>query len=252
MRVVEVMDHKGLDQDAHRDPAKLQKLKADTMRLVERLLDEEAGEISDRPTRLRLAREVLDEALGLGPLEALLAEEGVTEIMCNGPGLIYVERKGKLVPTDRRFLGEKQLRSAIERIVAPLGRRIDELSPMVDARLPDGSRVNAVIPPLAVDGPLLTIRKFAKKPLKAQDLVGFGSLSGQIAELLRSCVRARLNVLIAGGTGSGKTTLLNVLSGFIPEDERIVTIEDSAELRLGQPHVCRLESRPPPWRGPAR
>ena len=248
-RLLEEVDLRALDQDAHRDPVKLEKLKSDTRRVVDRLVDEEADEIEDRNLRRQMAKEILNEALGLGPIEALLEDDGVTEIMCNGPGLIYAERGGKLEETRLSFLTEKHLRATIERIVAPLGRRIDEMSPMVDARLSDGSRVNAVIPPLAVDGALLTIRKFSKTPLKVDDLIGFGSMNKQIAELLRSCVRARLNVLISGGTGSGKTTLLNVLSDFIPEGDRIVTIEDSAELQLSQRHVCRLESRPPSLEG---
>ncbi len=249
-RLLEEMDLKQVAElDGAHDPEKLKKLRADTKKLVDRLVDEEAEEIADRARRGRLSTEVLNEALGLGPLEDLLADETVTEIMVNGPAHIFVERKGKITESGLRFLTEKHLRGAIERIVAPLGRRIDELSPMVDARLRDGSRVNAVIPPLAVDGALLTIRKFSKKPLAVADLVRLGSMNEQIAELFKCCVQARLNILISGGTGSGKTTLLNMLSSFISHDERIVTIEDSAELQLPQPHVCRLESRPPSLEG---
>ncbi|MCA1988905.1 MAG: CpaF family protein [Desulfarculus sp.] len=244
-RLLEEMDLKRLDLEAGKDPAKAQELRQETKRVIDRLLDEEAAAVKDRELRQRLAAQVLDEALGLGPLESLLADESVNEIMCNGANDIFVERRGKLELTGARFLSDRHLRTTIERIVAPLGRRIDELSPMVDARLKDGSRVNAVIPPLAVDGPLLTIRKFAATPLEVKDLVAFGTLNQSMAQLLETCVKARLNIVISGGTGSGKTTLLNVLSSFIPDGERIVTIEDSAELKLKQRHVCRLESRPP-------
>ncbi|MFH1057832.1 MAG: CpaF family protein, partial [Pseudomonadota bacterium] len=248
-RLLGEMDLKSLDQESALDPQKVQALRQDAKRIIDRLLDEEGIAIQDRELRQRVAAEILDEALGLGPLEPLLADAGVNEIMCNGPAVIYVERKGKLHLTDAHFLGDKHLRATIERIVAPLGRRIDELSPMVDARLKDGSRVNAVIPPLAVDGALLTIRKFAAKPLEVADLVNYGTFNQPMSQLLETCVKAHLNIVISGGTGSGKTTLLNVLSSFIPHDERIVTIEDSAELKLKQPHVCRMESRPPSLEG---
>jgi Flp pilus assembly CpaF family ATPase len=198
----------------------------------------------DRHERERMVKEVLDEALGLGPLEDLLADDTVTEIMVNGRDQIFVEIQGRIVPAQAEFTDDAQLLAVIERIVQPIGRRIDEKSPMVDARLPDGSRVNAIIPPLALDGPSLTIRKFAREPFEVADLVRFGTLTAEMADLMRACVQARMNVVISGGTGSGKTTLLNVLSSFIPHDERIVTIEDSAELQLRQPHVVRLESRP--------
>ncbi|MDQ3155155.1 MAG: CpaF family protein [Actinomycetota bacterium] len=194
--------------------------------------------------RLRLIRDIEDDALGLGPLQRLLNDESVTEIMVNGHEWIYVERGGHIVDSGLKFGSEQHLRQVIERIVSKVGRRIDESSPLVDARLPDGSRVNAVIPPLAVRGSSLTIRKFSAIPLKVSDLVSFGTMSPQIAELLYSCVSARLNILISGGTGTGKTTLLNVLSSFIPADERIVTIEDAVELKLQQDHVVSLESRP--------
>ncbi len=248
-RLLEEMDLRRMDTEVQNDPAKLAELKQETRKLVDRLVDEEGQDIHDRRLRQRIAVEIVNEALGLGPLEELLDDPEVTEIMCNGPDTIYVERSGRLELTGARFLSEKHLRAAIERIVAPLGRHVDELSPMVDARLPGGSRVNAVIPPLALDGPLLTIRKAATRPLSVEDLVRLGSLNQAIAELLECCVQARLNILVSGGTGSGKTTLLNVLSSFIPEDERIVTIEDSAELMLRQRHVCRLESRPPSLEG---
>lgn len=194
--------------------------------------------------RNRLLQDIEDDALGLGPLQRVLEDDSVTEVMVNGHDTIYVERDGKIVRSGLRFASEQHLRRAIERIVSKVGRRIDESSPMVDARLSDGSRVNAVIPPLAVRGSSLTIRKFSATPLTVADLVGFGSMSPQIAELLRAAVEARLNILVSGGTGTGKTTLLNVLSSFIPSGERIVTIEDAIELKLQQEHVVQLESRP--------
>jgi pilus assembly protein CpaF len=195
--------------------------------------------------RARLTAELADDVLGYGPLQRLLDDPSVTEIMCNGPDAVYVEQEGRLVRTAARFTSEEHLRRVIDRIVSRVGRRIDESSPLVDARLADGSRVNAIIPPLAFSGSTLTIRKFAKDPFTVDDLIGFGTLSPEMAELLRACVEARLNVIVSGGTGTGKTTLLNVLSSFIPDDERIVTIEDAVELQLQQDHVVRLESRPP-------
>ena len=195
--------------------------------------------------RQRLIREVHDDVLGLGPLESLLSDKSVTEIMVNGPDKVYVERSGKLTLTPVRFKDEPHLRRIIERIVTRVGRRIDESSPLVDARLEDGSRVNAVIPPLAVSGSTLTIRKFSKDALKVPDLIKLQTLSPEMAELLEACVLGRLNIIVSGGTGTGKTTLLNVLSGFIPDRERIVSIEDAVELQLQQDHVVRLESRPP-------
>jgi pilus assembly protein CpaF len=194
--------------------------------------------------RSRISSEIADDILGYGPLEPLLRDVDVTEIMVNGPDLIYVERSGRLFEVDARFNDEAHLRRTIDKIVGRVGRRVDESTPMVDARLPDGSRINAIIPPLAVDGSLLTIRKFSAEPLTVDDLVAFGSLPRSVAEFLRACVQARLNILVSGGTGAGKTTTLNVLSAFIPNDERIVTIEDAAELQLHQQHVLRLESRP--------
>lgn len=188
--------------------------------------------------------ELLDEIIGFGPITGLLADSSVTEIMVNGPDHVYIEKKGKLVLTDAKFKNDNHVLHVIKKIVAPIGRRIDESSPMVDARLPNGSRVNAIIPPLAIDGPSITIRKFAEDPFKVEDLVGFGTLTSKMAELLKMCVEGRLNVVVSGGTGSGKTTTLNVLSSFIPDDERIVTIEDAAELQLSQEHVVRLETRP--------
>ena len=194
--------------------------------------------------RRRLIREVTDDVLGYGPLQNLLDDDSVTEIMVNGPDHVCVERKGRLTRPEVHFASEEHLRRVIERIVGRVGRRIDESSPLVDARLEDGSRVNAIIPPLAFSGSTLTIRKFGKTPLKVDDLVAKDSLSPQMVELLRACVQAKLNVLVSGGTGTGKTTLLNVLSSFIPGDERIVTIEDAVELQLQQEHVVRLEARP--------
>jgi len=191
-----------------------------------------------------IEQELIHEAIGLGPLEVLIAMPEITEIMVNGYDRIYVEYKGKLHRTDLSFADNNQVVAAIERIVSPLGRRIDESSPMVDARLKDGSRVNAIIPPLALGGPSITIRKFAKKPLQVADLIRFGSISRQISDFLDICVKLRKNIVISGGTGSGKTTLLNILSGFLPDTERILTIEDAAELQLRQDHVVRLEARP--------
>jgi pilus assembly protein CpaF len=195
--------------------------------------------------RSQIAQDVADDILGYGPLEPYLRDQDVTEVMVNGPHSLYVERAGRIEPVDGAFVDEAHLRRTIDKIVARVGRRVDEASPMVDARLPDGSRINAVVAPLALDGSLLTIRKFATDPFDIDDLISFGTLTPPVAEFLNACVEGRLNVLVSGGTGTGKTTLLNVLSSFIPEEERIVTIEDSAELQLSQEHVLRLESRPP-------
>lgn len=207
------------------------------------LLDEEEPGLSAQE-KLLIVRQIGDSVLGLGPLEPFVRDPEVTEIMVNGWDSIYVERAGKLYWTGSKFHDDGQLRRTIDKIVAKVGRRIDESSPYCDARLPDGSRVNAIIPPLAVDGPALTIRKFSAEPYQAEDLVGFGTLNRQVVELLEACVRGRINMLVSGGTGAGKTTTLNVLSSFLPDDERIITIEDAAELRLQQPHVVRLEYRP--------
>lgn len=193
----------------------------------------------------RLEKEIYDEAMRLGPLEDFLADESITEIMVNGPNQVYVERNGKLVLSGQTFMDDESVLGVIERIVAPIGRRIDESQPYVDARLPDGSRVNAIIAPLSLTGPCITIRKFAKRALTVEDLIAYGTWTRNAADFLRLCVLMRKNIVVAGGTGSGKTTLLNVLSGFIPSTDRIVTIEDAAELRLAQPHVIRLEARPP-------
>ena len=210
----------------------------------QRVLDDNPMNNVPRGERARIVTDICDEILGLGPIEPLLKDESITEVMINGPKKIYVERKGKLQLTNVQFHDDDHLMTIIERIVSPLGRRIDESSPLVDARLADGSRVNAIVPPLSLIGPCVTIRKFAKTPLSIDNLVGFGSLSEEMAEFLNACVKARLNIMVSGGTGSGKTTTLNVLSSFIPDDERIVTIEDAAELRLQQQHVVTLEARP--------
>lgn len=220
-------------------------LKAAVMRVIDEVLAENGGNAWSLQEQQEFRQQMVDEVLGLGHVEGFLRDPTVTEIMVNGCDRVYVERNGRLELTDKQFTNNAAVIKIIERIIAPLGRRIDESSPMVDARLPDGSRVNAIIPPLALDGPMLTIRKFFEQPLSIEDLVRFGSLTEEMAEFLRRCVQARFNLIVSGGTGSGKTTLLNVLSGFIPPDERIITIEDAAELRLRQPHVGRLEARPP-------
>jgi len=211
--------------------------------LFEQILNEENIVLS-RPERARLFEQITAEILGFGPLQPLLEDETITEIMVNGAKNIYVERKGKIVRAPLTFENNDHVMRIIERIVAPMGRRIDESSPYVDARLPDGSRVNAVIPPLSLVGPVLTIRKFSKSPITIDQLVQYGSLTREAVDFLKACVEARLNVVISGGTGSGKTTLLNVLSSFIPSDERILTVENAAELQLRQEHVVTLESRP--------
>jgi pilus assembly protein CpaF len=195
--------------------------------------------------RKKVVDELMNDLTGFGPINPLLMDEEVSEVMVNGPDQVYCERKGKIELTSIMFRDDEHVMSIIEKIVAPLGRRIDESSPMVDARLPDGSRVNAIIPPLALNGPTITIRKFSKDPFQIEDLINFGTLSEEMAIFMEACVKARLNIFVSGGTGSGKTTTLNVLSNFIPHDERIITIEDAAELQLGQDHVVSLESRPP-------
>ena len=216
----------------------------DITALIDAIISEDAPELSRRD-RASIAKNVLDEITGFGPLEVLLEDSSVSEIMVNGPKQIYVERRGKLVKAPVTFQDDEHVRRIIDRIVSPLGRHIDDSNPMVDARLPDGSRVNAVIPPVSLVGPSLTIRKFSDKPLTIRNLIAFGSMSSGMAEFLEAAVRGKLNILVSGGTGSGKTTLLNVLSAFIPADERIVTMEDAAELKLMQDHVVSLESRPP-------
>ncbi|WP_237739601.1 CpaF family protein [Arthrobacter sp. TB 26] len=226
--------------DSSLDDAELHKYVKDELKIV---VDEEQVPLS-AGERQRLTKEIIDDVLGHGPLERFLEDPTVTEIMVNRADQIYVERNGQLFRTDAKFSGEDALRRVIERIVSRVGRRIDESSPLVDARLADGSRVNAIIPPLAVNGASLTIRKFGREALTVEKLIQFGSLSPDMAELLEACVLARMNIIVSGGTGTGKTTMLNVLSSFIPATDRIVTIEDAVELQLQQDHVVRLESRP--------
>jgi pilus assembly protein CpaF len=229
--------------DPSMDISRTEDVRRTIMELFEQILNEENIVLS-RPERQRLFEQISAEILGFGPLQPLLEDESITEIMVNGPKNVYVERKGKLVRVPITFEGNEHVMRVIDRIVAPLGRRIDESSPYVDARLPDGSRVNAVIPPISLVGPVITIRKFSKSPITVEQMIGFGSITPEAVEFLKACVIARLNIVIAGGTGSGKTTLLNVMSGFIPGDERILTIENAAELQLRQEHVVTLESRP--------
>ena len=244
-KLLEMMDLRrtdigGMDEDDLRKHVK---------GLISEIITEMENKIPPDVDRKRLAKEVLDEAVGLGPLEDLLADDTVTEIMVNKYDEIYIEREGKLSQSEITFSSDDAVMSAIERIVSPLGRRIDESSPMVDARLKDGSRVNAIIPPLALRGPCLTIRKFAKNKLTAQDLIKFGAISESMVKFLEVAVKQHKNIIISGGTGSGKTTLLNMMSNFIPEEERIVTVEDAAELKLVQPHLVSLEARPPNLEG---
>ncbi|HBV98141.1 MAG: type II secretion system protein E [Peptococcaceae bacterium BICA1-7] len=216
--------------------------------LVNEILDKEGAHLP-RLEKQRLAEEIVDEAIGFGPITPLLKDPSISEVMVNGPHQVYIERYGRLEKTDVCFRDNDHVLHIIEKIVAPIGRRIDESMPMVDARLPDGSRVNAIIPPLALSGPTITIRKFFREPLQIADLVNLGTLTGPMAEFIDACVRGRLNIVVSGGTGSGKTTTLNVLSSFIPSDERIVTLEDAAELQLRQEHLVTLESRPPNLEG---
>ncbi|KFX29543.1 CpaF family protein [Ralstonia solanacearum] len=218
-------------------------VKRELAQLVERIVDEGKHQLNEVERR-RLVSDVQDEMLGYGPLEPLLADPTISDILVNTYQRVYVERRGKLELTTVTFHDDAHLMRVIEKMVSRVGRRIDESSPMVDARLPDGSRINAIIPPSAIDGPLLSIRRFAVNPLTIEDLIGFRTLTPEMAQLLDAMVKAKLNILISGGTGSGKTTLLNILSGYIPADERIVTIEDAAELQLRQNHVLRLETRP--------
>ena len=243
-RLIEELNLKRMDSKVFTDPKKMQELKNKAEVLVANLLVEEAGSfVTSQDVRRKLTKEILDEALGLGPLEDLLADVSVTDIMVNNKDEIYVERQGKIQLTSKKFISNDQVRTIIERIIAPIGRRIDESVPMVDARLPDGSRVNAIIPPLALTGPTLTIRKFRKERYTIDELIKLNSLTQPMADLIRACVISRKNIIVSGGTGSGKTTALNILSAFIPESERIVTLEDAAELKLRQDHWVRLESR---------
>ena len=239
-----VQDKLIAELDPQMDISKTEEVRHTIEDLYDQILSQE-GTILSRQERQRLFEQIVAEILGFGPIEPLLADESITEIMVNGPNKIYIERKGKLEKVNLTFESDEHLMRIIDRIVSPLGRRIDESSPYVDARLPVGSRVNAIIPPLALNGPTLTIRKFSKTPLTIDDLIRFGSITPEAVEFLRACVIARLNVIVSGGTGSGKTTFLNILSGFIPDDERIITVENAAELQLRQEHVVTLESRPP-------
>jgi len=224
-------------------PTEERQVRTITDDIFQEVLLETQGVTLSRAEKSLLLDVILAEILGYGPLEILLRDETVSEVMINGPKSVYVERKGKLVKSEVKFKDDQHLMRIIERIVSPIGRRVDESSPMVDARLPDGSRVNIIIPPLSLIGPVVTIRKFSKKPLTIEDLVRYGSLTTRIADFLRAAVLSRMNIVVSGGTGSGKTTLLNVLSGFIPDDERIVTVENAAELQLRQDHVITLESK---------
>ncbi|WP_052292015.1 CpaF family protein [Natranaerobius thermophilus] len=238
---------KDILQESNSEDEELE-LKSEIEETVENLLDQEEKPLSSTD-RDKIKAEILNETLGFGPITPLIEDENVSEIMVNGHDQVYVEENGKLKLTDIKFRDEQHVIHVIEKIVAPLGRRIDESSPMVDARLPDGSRVNAIIPPLSLTGPVITIRKFSEDPLTAKDLISFGTMTTEISDFLKKCVKNRLNVVVSGGTGSGKTTTLNVLSSFIPQDERIVTIEDAAELTLHQDHVVTLETKPPNMEG---
>ncbi len=245
-QLLEELNLRRLDFTVMTEPAKAKELRAKTEKVISKLLAKETGGvISSYEVRKELVKDIADEALGLGPLEDLLKDPEITDILVNNKDQIYVERHGKLELTAKRFISNEQIRIVIERIIAPLGRRIDESVPMVDARLPDGSRVNAIISPLSIKGPMISIRKFARERYTMDDLIRFGTLTSEVAEFLRACVMARKNMIVSGGTGSGKTTLLNVLSAFIPEGERIITIEDAAELKLKQRHWASLEARPP-------
>jgi pilus assembly protein CpaF len=231
------------------DLSRLGDLDGDTLRreirlVVEHLCDTE-NPLLNRSERERLIEEVLDETFGFGPLEILLKEQGVADIMINGPKKVFIEKKGRIQKSDVVFRDNAHLMQILDRIVSKVGRRVDETSPMVDARLPDGSRLNAIIPPLALDGPSLTIRRFGSNPLSLEDLLKFGAFTPEMVMLMEASIKARLNIIISGGTGSGKTTLLNTLSSFIQNDQRVITIEDAAELQLQQEHVLRLETRPP-------
>jgi pilus assembly protein CpaF len=241
---VEVLEYLGLHKRGEIHKMSTDELRVEATRAAREIISDKDWTFPGGRDEEDIIEEIVAEAIGLGPLEPLLADEAITEVMVNGPDQLYVERAGKLSLEPMRFHDESSLMAIIERIVTPLGRRIDEGSPMVDARLPDGSRVNAIIPPLALNGPTVTIRKFAKRELDMNDLVAYGTLTQEMADFLEVCVAHRRNIVVSGGTGSGKTTTLNILSNFIPEAERIVTIEDAAELRLAQTHVVSLESRP--------
>ena len=239
-----ILDHLDLRKRSNLHGMTAEELRIEADKATREVVQKDFPNIPKEITEEQLIKEIVAEAVGLGALEPFLEDESVTEIMVNGPDQIVIEKNGVLEFSDQRFTSERSLRGVIDRIVAPLGRRIDEGSPMVDARLPDGSRVNAIIPPLALNGPTITIRKFAKKKLYIEDLIKFGSLDENMAQFLKLCVEHKRNIVISGGTGSGKTTTLNILSNFIGDEERILTIEDAAELQLNQPHVVSLESRP--------
>ena len=241
-RLIEALDLRRLDLERLGSDELWKKTESTVRQIVTRM--DQTGELDPHLDREELVQDVINEALGLGPLETYLADETVSEIMVNSPTQVYVERAGRLERVEKAFSSPQAVLGVLERIVAPLGRHIDESSPLVDARLPDGSRVNAIIPPLALKGPCITIRKFKRELLTSDDLIGFGSLTPKMAQFLDTCVKVRRNLVISGGTGSGKTTLLNVLSGYIPAQERIVTIEDAAELQLPQEHWIQLEARP--------
>ena len=246
-RLIEYLDLRRLDMDRLGDDELWQRTEKAIRDIVEQMSAD--GELPEEVDSEMLLEDVLNEALGLGPLEEFLADEDISEIMVNHANQIYIEKKGKIVLSEKIFSSNQAVLGVIERIVAPIGRRIDESSPLVDARLKDGSRVNAIIPPLALKGPCITIRKFKKEKLQVEDLIKYKSVTPQVAEFLEMCVKAHKNIVISGGTGSGKTTLLNVMTSFIPDDERIVTVEDAAELQIYQPHWIQLESRPPNLEG---
>ncbi len=236
--------HKETIKNIQIDNINLEEIEPVVQKVIDQYI-ENNGTLLPRNERQKIVQEVIDEILGFGPISPLLKDDTISEIMVNGPNQVYVERHGIVELSNITFHDDHHVQHIIEKIVAPIGRRIDESQPMVDARLPDGSRVNAIIPPLALKGPTLTIRKFSRDPYGVEDLITFGTLTREMAQLLEACVKARLNIVVSGGTGSGKTTTLNVLSSFIPEHDRIITIEDAAELQLHQSHVVTLETRPP-------
>ncbi len=245
-RLLDELNLKRINAKVFSDAKKAKEVRDRAQVLVTNFLAEEAGSFINSPDqRKKLIDEILDEVLGLGPLEELIADDKINDIMVNNKDEIYIERQGKTTLTNKKFISNEQVRVVMERIIAPIGRHIDESSPMVDARLTDGSRVNAIIPPLSLTGPTLTIRKFRKESFKVQELIDMHAFTPEIAEFIKACVISRKNMIVSGGTGSGKTTVLNVLSNYIPEHERIITLEDAAELRLNQQHWIRLESRPP-------
>ena len=245
--LVERMNLQKMSQEVLNDPSQSANLRKAAEKIVTELLAETSGTfLSSHEERARFVKEIVNEALGLGPLEDFLADDSITDIMVNNKDEIFVEKNGKILLTNKRFISNDQVRATIDRIIAPLGRRVDESTPMVDARLPNGSRINAIIPPLSLNGPMITVRKFSQDRYSIEDLLGrFKSLSQPMADFLNACVIGRRNIIVSGGTGAGKTTLLNIISQFIPDNERIITIEDAAELRLVKTHWARLESRPP-------